>query len=65
MLSAVMTGITASNGTSQKSATFRRMPSSTGTSVRARMTSGWMPIERSVRTECWVGLVFTSSVACR
>ena len=24
------------------------------------MASGWMPIERSAATECWVGLVFSS-----
>ena len=33
-----------------------------GSSRSARQTtaSGWMPIERSAATECWVGLVFSS-----
>ena len=29
-------------------------------SVRHSRISGWMPIERSSFTECWVGLVFNS-----
>ena len=31
-----------------------------GRSVRHSRMSGWMPIERSSLTECWVGLVFSS-----
>ena len=29
-------------------------------SERSTIASGWMPIERSAATECWVGLVFSS-----
>jgi hypothetical protein len=32
-------------------------------SVRQMMMSGWMPISRSLATDCWVGLVFTSPAA--
>ncbi len=32
-------------------------------STRQRSTSAWMPISRSSRTECWVGLVLSSSAA--
>ena len=31
-----------------------------GRSVRQTIASGWMPSDRSSRTECWVGLVFSS-----
>jgi hypothetical protein len=34
-----------------------------GMSERATITSGEIPIERSSRTECWVGLVLSSPVA--
>jgi hypothetical protein len=33
-----------------------------GRSDRQTIASGWIPIERSSRTECWVGLVFSSPV---
>ena len=36
------------------------LPSGSGRSVRHSRMSGWMPIERSSLTECWVGLVFSS-----
>ena len=35
----------------------------TGRSLRSTSASGWMPIERSAATECWVGLVFCSPEA--
>ena len=31
--------------------------------VRQMMMSGWMPSSRSLATDCWVGLVFTSPAA--
>lgn len=42
--------------TLQKRAIFCRRPSSSGSSQRATMMSGMMPIPCSSRTECWVGL---------
>ena len=36
------------------------MPSGIARSARQTIASGWMPIERSAATECWVGLVFSS-----
>ena len=62
MLSAVWSGITASRWTLQNSAIFSRSDSGTGKSERATITSGWMPNARSSRTECCVGLVFSSCV---
>ena len=46
--------------TSQKRASFSRIPGSRGSSHRAMMTSGMMPRLRSSRTECWAGLVLCS-----
>ncbi len=42
------------------SAILRLFASVTGRSLRSTSASGWMPIERSVATECCVGLVFCS-----
>ena len=36
------------------------MPAGISRSARQTIASGWMPIERSAATECWVGLVFSS-----
>ena len=33
-----------------------------GRSERHTIASGWIPIDRSSRTECWVGLVLSSPV---
>src|SRR5581483_5598767 len=52
--------MTASWRTLQKSAIFLRSEIGTGRSQRHRMMSGWMPIDRSSFTECWVGLVLSS-----
>src|SRR5437588_820024 len=54
--------MTASVETSVKSAIFSRISSGTGRSERRTITSGWMPIARSSRTECWVGFVLSSPV---
>ena len=54
--------MTARGSTSQKSEILSRMSAETGRSLRQMMTSGWMPIERSSRTECCVGFVFSSPV---
>src|SRR3990170_2877036 len=51
--------MTASTSTSVKRAIFSRISSGTGSSERRTMTSGWMPIARSSRTECWVGFVLS------
>ena len=47
--------------TSQKRLILRRTPSSIGRSERTTITSGWIPRLRSSATECWVGLVLSSS----
>jgi hypothetical protein len=39
---------------------LRLMLSGSSRSERHTIASGWMPIERSAATECWVGLVFSS-----
>ena len=57
--------MTASVGTLQNSAIFSRTSLSSGTSLRHSRMSGWMPISRNSRTECWVGLVFTSPATLR
>ena len=49
--------------TSQKLAILARMSASTSWSERQTMKSGCRPMERSSRTECWVGLVLTSWAA--
>ena len=51
---------TARSSTSHMSAILRLLDSETGRSLRSTSASGWMPIERSAATECWVGLVFCS-----
>ena len=51
---------TASSSTSHISAILRLLDSETGRSLRSTRASGWMPMERSAATECWVGLVFCS-----
>ena len=61
MVSASGTEMTASRGTSQKSAIFSLISWPIGPSERQMIASGWMPIARSAWTECWVGLVFISS----
>ena len=52
--------MTQSGSTLQKAASFCRMPSSSGSSHRAMMTSGMMPMLCSSRTECWAGFVLCS-----
>jgi hypothetical protein len=52
--------MTADGCTLQNSAILRRSASGIGRSARHSRTSGWMPIERSSLTECWVGLVLSS-----
>ena len=52
--------MTADSRTLQNSASLRRSSSGIGRSVRHNRMSGWMPIERSSLTECWVGLVLSS-----
>jgi hypothetical protein len=42
-----------------------RISSVIGLSVRQMRMSGWMPISRSLPTECWVGLVLISPAARR
>ncbi len=56
---------TASTSTSHMSAILRVIDSGTGRSERSTIASGWMPIERSAATECWVGFVFCSPDAPR
>jgi hypothetical protein len=41
-------------------ALLRFSSSGSGRSLRQTSTSGWIPMERSSLTECWVGLVFSS-----
>ena len=60
MLGASTQETTASVSTSQAPAIFDRIESGSSRSERRTMESGWMPIERSVATECWVGFVFSS-----
>jgi hypothetical protein len=55
--------ITARSETLVNWAILRRSESGTACSERHSSTSGWMPIERSSFTECWVGLVFSSPAA--
>ena len=60
---AVMAGMTASRDTSVNSAILSRRSSSTGRSLRTMITSGWIPLARSMVTECCVGFVLSSRVA--
>src|SRR6266566_2305935 len=55
--------MTPSTGTSQKNAIFFLMSGSRECSPRATMTLGWIPMDRSSRTLCWVGFVFCSPTA--
>ena len=55
--------ITARLATSPNSATLSLSAWLIGFSLRATITSGWMPMERSVFTECCVGLLLNSSLA--
>ena len=63
MLSRSIAEITAFSETLVNEAILRRSPSGRGCSLRQTSTSGWMPIERSSLTECWVGLVLSSPAA--
>ena len=56
-------GMTCSGATLQNRAILRRRSSGSGRSTRHSSRSAWMPISRSSRTECWVGLDFSSSAA--
>jgi len=60
MVSASTAEMTARSCTLVKSAILLRSPSGMGRSARQSSTSGWMPMERSSFTECWVGLVLIS-----
>ena len=51
---------TASSSTSHMSEILRLTLGGISRSDRHTMASGWMPMERSAATECWVGLVFSS-----
>ena len=55
--------MTAFSGTLVNRAILRRSLSGSGFSLRQTRMSGWMPIERSSFTECWVGLVLSSPAA--
>ncbi len=63
MLGTSMALTTASSSTSHMSAILRLFDSVTGRSLRSTRASGWMPMERSVATECCVGFVFCSPEA--
>ena len=60
MLAESRASMTALGRTLQNSAILRFSSGGIGSSQRHRRMSGWMPMERSSRTECWVGLVFIS-----
>ncbi len=53
---------TPSRSMSDSIAILRFSSSGIGRSARHTSTSGWIPIDRSSRTECWAGLVFSSLV---
>jgi hypothetical protein len=55
-----MAWITALGRTLQNWAILRFSSTGISCSQRHSRMSGWMPIERSSLTECWVGLVFIS-----
>ena len=55
--------ITADSGTLQNSAILRFSSRGRARSQRHRRMSGWIPMARSSRTECWVGLVLSSPAA--
>ncbi len=56
---------TPSVSTSHISEILRFSPAGSSRSDRQTTASGWMPIERSAATECWVGLVFSSPLGAR
>ncbi len=60
MFGASIAWITADGRTLQNRPILRFSSGGIGCSQRQSSTSGWMPIERSSLTECWVGLVFIS-----
>ena len=51
---------TASSSTSHISEIFRFIDSGISRSERQTIASGWIPMERSAATECWVGVVLSS-----
>ena len=57
---ASLAATTASTSTSHMSEIFFLTFGGMSRSDRHTMASGWMPMERSAATECWVGLVFSS-----
>ena len=57
---ASLAATTASSSTSHISEILRLTLAGISRSERQTMASGWMPIERSAATECWVGLVLSS-----
>ncbi|MNQ95638.1 hypothetical protein D3C85_1112040 [compost metagenome] len=57
--------MTARSGTLQNRAILARSLAGMARSERQISTSGWIPMESSSLTECWVGLVFTSPAAAR
>ena len=57
--------MTQSGSTLQKRAIFPRNSGPTGISLRQTRISGWMPMESSSFTLCWVGLDLSSPAACR
>jgi len=60
MVSTSLAVMTASSGTLQNRAIFFLISCGMNRSVRHMSTSGWIPIARRSRTECCVGLVFSS-----
>src|SRR2546429_186586 len=60
MLSTSLASITALSRTLQNRPSLRRSSFGISRSVRHSRISGWMPIERSSFTGCWVGFVFSS-----
>ncbi len=57
-----MAETTARASTSQSREIFSLRCGVIARSDRHTITSGWIPIDRSSRTECWVGLVLSSPV---
>ena len=60
MLALSIAWMTALSRTLQNWPILRRSPAGIGISQRQSRMSGWMPMDRSSLTECWVGLVFIS-----
>ncbi len=63
MVSTSGPSMTARGCTLEKSASFSLIEGVRLHSVRQTRMSGWIPISRSSRTLCWVGLVFISRAA--